>query len=129
MAKVLVFDIDGVIATGTKEQVYSDHAGWAFERCTLVPGILTTLLYFRNKGYKIVLNTARWAQDLEKTDKWLRENEVPFDELRMEKPAAMLYVDDKAYRHTGKWTITDIAEMEMILEQEEEVFESKLEGR
>ena len=29
----IVCDIDEVIATGTKEEVYSDAAGWAFEDC------------------------------------------------------------------------------------------------
>ena len=128
MAKVLVFDIDGIIATGTKEEVYSDQAGWAFERCTLIPGIIKTMEHFRIKGYKIVLNTARWSQDLEKTDTWLKDNGVPFDELRMEKPSAMLYIDDKAYRHRGEWTDRDIEEMEKLLAEEEEVYNSSFEG-
>ncbi len=28
-----VIDIDGVVAGGTRETVYSDYAGWCFEKC------------------------------------------------------------------------------------------------
>jgi histidinol phosphatase-like enzyme len=38
MKKTLVLDLDGVIATGTTEEVYSDEAGWAFEKCEVMEG-------------------------------------------------------------------------------------------
>lgn len=123
MQKTIVFDIDGIIAHGTKEQVYSNEAGWAFEKCHLVPGVLKVINHFRLKGYRIVLNTSRWKQDLKKTTAWLQNNEVYFDELHMEKPFSMMYVDDKAYRHRGEWSEKDILEMENLLEQEEEPVE------
>lgn len=92
-------DIDGVIATGTVEDVYSSAAGWAYERCSpLMKGIdLVRGLY--SSGIKIVLYTARWEKDREKTEVWLRQHGVPYHELRMDKPSAELYIDDRAFRY------------------------------
>jgi hypothetical protein len=117
--KVAVFDIDDVIAEGSKEEVYSDEAGWAFEKCTLVPGILKTLAHLRIKGYTIHLNTARWPGDYSKTHKWLVDNNVPFDALFVGKPMGLVYVDDKAFRHVGPWTDMDIEALEHALAGEE----------
>jgi uncharacterized HAD superfamily protein len=96
----IVFDLDGVIATGTTDEVYSDEAGWAFEKCELVEGTKEGLKKL-SKDYNLILSTARWRTDLEKTVKWLREKNVYhyFDEIRVgEKSSALLYVDDNGYR-------------------------------
>lgn len=110
----LVFDIDGVIACGTTEDVYSDKAGWAFEKCKLIEGADRAVHYFKSIGFKIVLMTARFQDDYEKTYNWLVENRIPFDELRMGKPIAELYIDDNGYRFMGEWDKKTMSEVEFL---------------
>lgn len=106
-------DIDGVIATGTRETVYSSEAGWAYERCApLMEGIIMVRKLFES-GAKIVLYTARWEKDRGKTEVWLRQYGVPYHELRMDKPSAELYIDDRAFRYD-----------EALLGQTDAVFEA-----
>jgi len=93
----IVFDVDGVIATGTKEEVYSDRAGWAYEKCRPIPPTIDLIRQLHEAGVRIVLHTARWESDREVTKKWMEDHEVPFDELVMGKPSADLYVDDKNF--------------------------------
>jgi len=93
----VVFDMDGVIATGTREKVYSEKAGWAYECCTPIQTTIDLMNDLREEGIKLVINTARWEDDRAKTIIWLAEHEVPYDELLMGKPSADLYIDDKNY--------------------------------
>ena len=53
----MVIDLDGVLATGTKETVYSEQAGWAYENCVPVEGALDFLRQM-HKEYRIVVSTA-----------------------------------------------------------------------
>lgn len=98
--KPLVLDLDGVIATGTEETVYSNEAGWAYENCTVLDGAKEGLKALHEKYY-IILSTARWKCDTEKTVKWLEENGLMLyiDELQVGvKRSAVAYIDDKGYR-------------------------------
>jgi uncharacterized HAD superfamily protein len=91
-----VVDIDGVIATGTTEEVYSEEAGWAYEKCKPIPEGIRMLENFRTEGICIVLHTARWdSDDRVATENWLAKHEVPYDELIMDKPSGDIYIDDK----------------------------------
>ena len=67
----MVIDLDGVLATGTKETVYSEQAGWAYENCVPVEGALDFLRQM-HKEYRCGF-TARLLIDRE-TQKWLQEN-------------------------------------------------------
>ena len=91
------FDIDGVVATGTVEEVYSDKAGWAYDKCTPISKTLELIKKLHENGCDIVLMTARYEEDREKTEKWLKQYEVPYSKLIMDKPNADLYIDDKNY--------------------------------
>jgi len=96
----LVIDIDGVIATGTVKDVYSEEAGWAYENCTLVEGAKEALSELC-KEYRIVLSSSRWKSDLRKTMVWIRENHLEnyIEEVQLGlKPSAVAYIDDKGYR-------------------------------
>ena len=103
--RTLVIDLDGVLATGTKETVYSEQAGWAYENCVPVEGALDFLRQM-HKEYRIVVSTARLLIDKEKTQKWLQENGfMPYiDELQVGiKEPAFAYIDDRAIEFHGDW--------------------------
>ena len=65
--KTAVIDIDGVLATGTKEEVYSEEAGWAYDKCTPIQEGIRMVWKLYRSGYRIVLHT----QDLRKTERRL----------------------------------------------------------
>jgi len=95
----IVFDIDGVIATGTEETVYSEKAGWDYSKCTVIPGMRILLQKLKEEGHYIILHTARWKNDKIQTFNWLKLNNIPFNELHMGKPSADLYVDDRGFKY------------------------------
>lgn len=94
----IVVDIDGVLATGGPE-VYSNEAGWAYEKCTPILETISFLRYLRQSGIRIVLHTARWEEDRAKTSGWLSMHNVPYDQLVMGKPSGVLYLDDRSWPH------------------------------
>lgn len=97
MNPIVCFDIDGVIAAGTVSEVYSDEAGWAYERCTPIKKTIALIWELHNQGVTIILHTARLKSDRKKTEEWLFEHGVCYDELLMGKPFAHVYVDDKNF--------------------------------
>ena len=120
----IVVDIDGVLATGTPEEVYSNKAGWAYEKCSpkqqtieVLKRVVEKTRVLGNNRVRIVLFTARWEQDREKTVKWLSDHDVPYDILHMGKPPADLYLDDKNYPISFEGPDTTVeAEADRILE-------------
>jgi hypothetical protein len=61
----------------------------------------------KSKGYKIIISSCRWSTAIqpeskakhqkEEVEKWLKENDVPYDELWADnKPFGCIYFDDKA---------------------------------
>jgi len=93
----VVVDIDGVIATGTVEKVYSEAAGWAYEKCEPIMSTIDALRGLKAEGVRIVLHTSRWSKDEDVTLQWLGRFKVPFDELVMGKPSGDLYIDDRNF--------------------------------
>jgi len=98
----IVIDIDGVIATGTSEDVYSTEAGWAYEKCTPLEEGIAMVRELSQEGYYLIFHTARWESDRERTVKWMIKNGVPYHELIMGKPSARLYIDDRGLRFTTR---------------------------
>lgn len=92
----VVFDLDGVIAYGTVEDVYSDEAGWAYEKCDPAIETIRAMRLIKDQ-VKIVIHTARPIVELEKTKEWLARFNVPYDELIMGKPFGQLYIDDRSF--------------------------------
>jgi uncharacterized HAD superfamily protein len=97
MTPIICFDIDGVIASGTLSEIYSDEAGWAYEKCTPIKSTISIIWELRQRGACIILHTARLRADRDKTEKWLFDNGVSYDELVMGKPYAHMYIDDKNF--------------------------------
>lgn len=121
--KTAVVDIDGVIATGTKEEVYSEEAGWAYDKCRVIPEGVTLLHKLRGEGIRIVLHTARFLEDEVKTLWWLEHNRIPFDRLVMGKPQGDIYVDDKALAYRPECTsVQDVlSELDRLRKRELEL--------
>ena len=97
MTPIVCFDIDGVIATGTAAEVYSDEAGWAYERCQAIKSTVKLIWDLHNQGVHIILYTARLNADKKKTEEWLFEQGVVYDELIVGKPFAHVYIDDRNF--------------------------------
>lgn len=95
--KIAVIDIDGVVATGTIEEVYSDAAGWNYSKCVPISeGIRFVRELYEAEVY-IKLHTARPRSDLDVTREWLLKYGVPYHELIMDKPFGDIYIDDRNY--------------------------------
>ena len=91
-SKTLVIDIDGVVATLVKSGDYS--------KAKPIRENINIINKLKNSGLKIIFYTARgtetginWEQiTKDQFKKW----GLIYDELRFGKPAADLYIDDKA---------------------------------
>lgn len=94
---IIVCDIDGVIATGTKEKVYSNEAGWNYSECLPIAAGIKLLNELREANAVIILHSARWEEDKQITEAWLADHEVPYDELVLGKPYGDIYLDDKSF--------------------------------
>ncbi len=103
--KRIVIDIDGVLAKKDSDKKYSDRE--------VDEGVLSTLREYHDRGFYIILNTARNmrthegrigkinAETAPVLLEWLDEHDVPYDEIHYGKPWCGhegFYVDDKAIR-------------------------------
>ena len=101
----LVIDIDHTICTP------NDSATDTYEKygkAEPIPVMIDAIRKAKDSGFRIVLFTARRMAthngDINKviedvgdlTKSWLKDNNVPYDELQFGKPNAIYYVDDKA---------------------------------
>jgi len=105
-------DIDGVLVDTRKCTVGCDYSGYpeTFEQldresCPLKEGAVEALKELRDKGYKVVLYTARTSRERAATEKWLSSHGLVYDELEMEKPIGFIYIDDLGYRFND-WNTT-----------------------
>lgn len=95
--RVFCFDLDGTLCTNTHGDYESAQPfPWAVERVNALAAA----------GHRIVVFTARGSTTgvdwRELTEGQLRRWGVAFDELRLGKPGADVYVDDRAL-HTDAW--------------------------
>ena len=88
----VVIDIDGVIARPRHDNDYA--------LCEIVPGAREALTHLCKIAH-VTLHTARWEEDRAVTEGWLRVMEVPYHVLKMGKPLADVYVDDRATEFTN----------------------------
>lgn len=99
MKQTVVFDFDGVI--------HSYTSGW--KGCAVipdppVPGIKEAIDQIRSAGYEVVVVSTRCAyvQGHGAVKAWLLDHEINVDDVRMEKPPAIVYIDDRAICFDGK---------------------------
>ncbi|MEQ1934221.1 MAG: capsular biosynthesis protein [Fimbriimonadaceae bacterium] len=102
----IVFDVDGTLC-GPKPD------GGTYLDCPPKPEVIEKLREYRERGFAIVLSTARgmrtYSNDVAAINEnvlpvllqWLEKHDVPFDELHVGKPWCGfegLYVDDRTVR-------------------------------
>ena len=97
--KTVVFDFDGVI--------HSYKSGWCGSNVIPDPpvdGIKKAIDDIRANGYKCVVVSTRCAESkgLQAILKWLADNNIEVDDVRAEKPPAIVYIDDRAICFDGK---------------------------
>lgn len=95
----VVFDFDGVIHSYTQ--------GWKGSTVIpdpVVPGIGETIKELRGLGYRVVVVSTRCAtpEGMGAVRRYLRDNEILVDDVAMEKPLALCYIDDRAIRFDGR---------------------------
>lgn len=98
MKQTVVFDFDGVI--------HSYKSGW--QGPTVIPdepveGIKEAIAEIRKSGYEVVIVSTR-CETLEGQAaimKYLNEHGIEYDNIRKEKPPAIVYIDDRAICFDG----------------------------
>ena len=75
-------------------------------------GAADALRRFRELGWEIIVGSSRldptlWGDELhfrvDEIKQWLDRHGMPYDRVVCHKPAADLYIDDKAFRFEGDW--------------------------
>jgi hypothetical protein len=91
--QTIAIDFDGVI------HAYSQgwHDGDIYD--DPVPGTKEAIKKLMNKGYKVVVFTAR--TDLEEIGVWLKYHDIVVDKITNTKPRAIAYIDDRGIRFTN----------------------------
>lgn len=96
----ICFDCDDTVC-------YGSHP---YSECKPYPEVVELIRKLKAAGHTIIFLTARYMAlydgDQEKAKArgkqelifWLREHDIPFDEVHLGKPSADLYVDDKGWR-------------------------------
>lgn len=109
---VICFDMDGVICEDTlgKDTLGNkvDPANWTelqwehyFYKCTPIKKTIAIMDRLCDLGCRIKIYTARPTRFTKVTVLWLTRWYVYYDDLKMNKPAADLYIDDKGLRYTS----------------------------
>jgi len=92
---IFLIDLDGTICTEES----------TFERSLArpLPGAREALSALSAAGHTLVIYSARSWSELRVTEKWLRDNKIPYDGIHMGKPVADIFIDDRAISFKN-WT-------------------------
>lgn len=98
MKQTVVFDFDGVIHSYT-----SGWKGPAIIPDPPVPGIKEAIAEIRAAGYEVVVVSTRCAtlDGLYAIKEYLDRHDIEVDNINMEKPPAIVYIDDRAICFDG----------------------------
>lgn len=86
----LIIDIDGTICTEEKQ----------FSRALAKPleGAVDAIKRLKSEGHTVILYSARTWAEYEMTVDWLKNYDIPYDQLILGKPQGDVWIDDRAYR-------------------------------
>ena len=116
--KRLMVDFDRTIHKYSKGY----HDGTIYDEP--IPGAKEALDILHNRGYEIVIFTARGSSENEdrtsqvkNVEKWLKKYGIYYDRITSEKLPAFAYIDDLAIRFKGNWrdTLRDIVGTEITI--------------
>jgi len=98
MKGTVCIDFDGVIN--------SYRHGWqgaAVINDPPVDGIGEEIAHIKKAGYKVIIQSTRCATTggLRAVSCYLVDNHIPFDDIVIEKPPAVAYIDDRAIQFNG----------------------------
>lgn len=98
MKQTVVFDFDGVIHSYT-----SGWKGVGVIPDPPVPGIKEAIDDIRAAGYEVVVVSTRCSsqEGAEAIGKYLSNHDICVDDVRKEKPPAIVYIDDRAICFDG----------------------------
>ena len=98
MKQTVVFDFDGVIHSYT-----SGWQGPSIIPDPPVPGIKEAIAEIRAEGYEVVVVSTRCAtlDGLRAIKEYLERHGIEVDNICMEKPPAIVYIDDRAICFDG----------------------------
>ena len=89
----VIIDLDGTICSEEKQ--------FSRSLAKIKDGAKESLEKLRDKGYKIIIYSARTWAEYEMTENWLNENKVPYDQIILGKPQGDYWIDDRAIRFTS----------------------------
>jgi|TARA_Y100000031_G_scaffold144014_1_gene175001 hydroxymethylpyrimidine pyrophosphatase-like HAD family hydrolase len=95
----LIIDLDGTICTEEK----------TFSRTLAKPirGAKEALCKLRDAEHTIIIYSARSWSEYEMTIQWLKDNQIPYDQVILGKPVGDYWIDDRALRFTSWHQITE----------------------
>ena len=91
--KIVCFDLDGVVTEIDSVPVNAEEY---YSEVLLKEGAKRFLDDIKEKGWFVVLFTARLSYTEEITRNWLKKHQIPYDVIIFNKPFARYYVDDRA---------------------------------
>ena len=99
--KTICLDFDGVLHWYRKGW----HDGTIYDDVT--PGAQEAVDSLRAKGYEVVVHSTRCKtpDGALAVNNWLSTHGIKVDRVAETKPMAMVYVDDRALRFEGDWSI------------------------
>ncbi|MFH1404238.1 MAG: hypothetical protein ABIH11_08225 [Candidatus Altiarchaeota archaeon] len=95
----IAVDVDGVLTDfrGCRRCRHEDLETRNYLLCPIRRDVAAALRKLKTK-YRIILHTARGEDKRIVTQRWLEMHDIPYDELVLDKPYAMYYIDDRAIR-------------------------------
>lgn len=86
----IFIDLDGTLCLGNKKDTIKECTN-----CKPIKKFIQIIRIFKERNFKIIIHTARPERLRKVTLKWLKNNSVVFDELKMDKNKWDLYIGDK----------------------------------
>ena len=86
----IIVDLDGTICTEEKQ--------FSRSLAKVNTGAREALNLLKEKGFILIIYSARTWAEYEMTENWLKENKVPYDQIILGKPQGDYWIDDRAIR-------------------------------